>query len=161
MQNVTDVYPPFWVSPWRLVGVVSFVVLVIACRAIIKRLLRYWALQTQRRVTKEAQTKDPQLLDNALRQLNNLHNAYMRREISADHAVEQASSLVRETYDQVMNHRTRYQARYEVAARRLAHVEELIAKSYPVEFAKTTGVVSDDAVIEVFAKAEEVVESCR
>lgn len=161
MQSGINMYPPFLLSPWRLTAIVGIIIVVIAGKFLIKRWLKHLALQTQRRVTREAQTKDPKLLDNALTQLANLHNAYMRRELSADSAVEQASILVRETYDQIMNHRTRYQARYEVAARQLQHVEQLMTKTYPVEFAKTSGVVADAAVIEVFAKAEEVIESCR
>lgn len=161
MQNVTDVYPPFWISWWRLAAVIAVIVLIVGGRVVIKHVLRYMALQSQRRLTQQAQTKDPHVLDNALAQLTSLHDAYMRRELSADSAAEQASLLVREVYDNVMNHQTRFQARYEIAARRLERVEQLVAKTYPVEFAKTTGQVTDAAVLEVFTKAKEVIESCR
>lgn len=161
MRSVTDVYPPFWISPLRLIVVVALFVMLIVARLLVKRLLTRLALRAQRHAAAQALVKDPHILDTAIGQLNNLYGAYTRREISAAAAVEQASALVREAYDNVMNHSTRFQARYEIAARRLVHVEALITKTYPIEFVTRNDPQLDAAVVDVFAKAEEVIESCR
>lgn len=161
MQNIADMYPPFWMSPVRVIVVIVVIAAVIAIRVFVMRLLQKLALRIQRKAAEAARLKDPQVLNQALAQLANLYNAYMRREISAAAAVEQASALVRETYDHVMNHRTRYQARYEIAARRLAAMGELVAHSYTVEFTDDKQPVADEVVEAIFTKAKGVIESCR
>lgn len=163
MQGGVSVYPPFWMSPMRVVIVIVVIIVIIGGNFLINRLLRNLALQAQRKLTKAAQHKDPNLLDQTLVQLTNLYNAYTRRELAAAAVTEQMSALVRETYDQVMNHRTRYQARYEIAARRLAAMSDLVAHSYPVEFTDNSNeqTVADEAVAAIFAKAKGVIESCR
>lgn len=161
MQGGADVYSPFWASPVRVIVAATVIVAIVVARIFITRLLRKLALRAQRKATEAAQLKDPQLLDQTLTQLTNLYNAYTRHELSAAAAVEQASALVRETYDHVMNHHTRYQAHYEIAARRLVAMSELVAHSYTVEFVDSEQSAADKAVEAVFAKAKGVVESCR
>lgn len=162
MQGGVNVYPPFWVSPVRVIVVVGCIIAIVAGNILVRNMLRNLALRAQRKLTEAAQRKDPGLLDQALVQLTNLYNAYTRRELAAAATAEQMSAIVREAYDQAMNHRTRYQARYEMAARRLAAMSELVAHSYPVEFADDgKQVAADEAIATIFAKAKEVIESCR
>ena len=161
MHADTNVYPPFWMSPLRLIIVCSAIVAVLTIRFLAKRALRRLALRLQRKASEQAQAKDPKLVAHALEQLDNLYAAYGRQELSASVAVEQASALVRETYDTVMNHRTRYQAHYEIASRRLETLSQLVQRSYPVEFAATEHVIAPEAVSAIFADAKKVLESCR
>ncbi len=156
-----NIYPPFMMSPVRLLVVIGIGTFIILGRFLIRRLLARLAMRVQRKVVQAAQTKDPQILAKALEQLDSLYAAYMRRELSAAAAVEQASSLVREVYDTIMNHQTRYQARYEIAARGLQKLSELVQHAYPVEFTDSKHAIPDEAVAAIFAKAKEVIESCR
>lgn len=161
MRDVVDVYPPFRMPALYLILIVSIVVLVVATRFGIRKLLQHLAIRRQQQAVADAQRKDPQLIDQAIRQLDSVHQAFRRKELSAAHAVEQASALVRETYDAVMNHRTRYQAQYEIASRRLEHLADLVYHAYPVEFADTVHAIPDEAVEQIFTKAKGVLESCR
>ena len=156
-----NVYPPFMMSPVRLLIVLGVIAVSIMGRFLTRRVLARLAIRAQRNVVQAAQTKDPQLLAGALQQLDSLYAAYMRREMSAAVAVEQASSLVREVYDIIMNHQTRYQARYEISARGLQKLSDLVQHAYPVEFTDSKHAIPDEAVAAIFAKAKEVVESCR
>ncbi len=161
MQSGIEMYPPFWMTPIRVFAVVAIIIFLVLAKVAIAQLLRQAALRAQRQATARAAAKDPQLLAEALKQLSNLYNAYLRRELSAALAVEQASALVRETYDQVMNHRTRYQAHFEIAARKLVTLSELVARAYPVEFSDSKHPIPEQAVETIFTKAKEVIESCR
>lgn len=156
-----NLYPPFWMSPLRLVVVLAVMAGAFGVRILTKRLLRWLALREQRKLTQQVERKDPKLVASSLQQLANLYAAYERRELSASVAVEQASALVRETYDTMMNHKTRYQARYEIAARRLEKLGDLVKHSYPVEFAGTDHEIPREAVSVIFSMAREVLESCR
>lgn len=161
MQNGVDIYPPFWLPPWRFVALAGGILIVLIARYALIRLLRKRALRHQQRAVAQAQTKDSRLVDQALQQLDQLKAAYLRGELSASGAAEQASAVVRETYDTMMNHRTRYQAHYEIASRKLEKLTELIRNIYPVEFAHTTHQIPTQAVERIFVLSREVVEACR
>ncbi|MCA9330633.1 hypothetical protein KC957_01175 [Candidatus Saccharibacteria bacterium] len=161
MQGGVDVSAPFWISPLRLVVVLLFIIALVAARFFIRRQLKNAALRRQRKEAERAQRKDPRRIDDAIAQLHSVYAAYQRQELSAAVAVEQASAVVRETFDEVMNHRTRYQAHYEIANRRLENLAALIAQAYPVQFVGTDHLVSPEAVKHIFDTAEGVLSSCR
>ncbi len=161
MQNGVDIYPPAWLPVWRFAAILGLLVIVLAGRQVLIRMLRNRALKHQRRAQAQAQNKDARLVDQALQQLEQLQAAYARGELSAAGAAEQASAVVRETYDAMMNHRTRYQAQYEIASRKLEKLSELLRNTYPVEFANAAHQIPPEAVNRIFALSKEVVQACR
>lgn len=161
MPNGVDVLPPFWLSPIRLIVMIAIILGLGITRILVRRLLKDAALRQQRRVAELAQRKDPRRIDAALEQLRSVYAAYERQELSAAAAVEQASAIVRETFDDVMNHNTRYQAHYEIASRRLDNLAALVSQAYPVQFVGTAHQVAPESVQHIFASAEEVLAACR
>jgi hypothetical protein len=161
MQNGADIFPPLWLPPGRLLVVIASILFLIAARIAVIKYLQSLAFKRQRQAVAKAQAKDVGLIDGALSQIDALRAAYMRGELSAAAAAEQTSAVVRETYDAMMNHQTRYQARYEIASRRLEQLAELIHSTYSVEFAHTSHQISPEAVEHMFAQAKGVLQSCR
>jgi len=161
MLAAIDIYPPFSMPYIWLCITLGIIALIVGGHFVVRWLLRHAALKRQQRAAIKLSQKDPELVSHALSQLENLKNAYQRNELSPDAAAEQVSALVRETYDQAMNHRTRYQAKYEIAARNLSHVAKVTEHAYPVEFSKVTHELAPAAVESLFAKAKETIEQCR
>jgi hypothetical protein len=161
MQGGADIYGPIWLPVGRFGALCLIIVGILVGRWVLVRYLQKLALKRQQLAVSRAQTKDTSKIDQTLSQLEALRAAYLRGELSASGAAEQASALVRELYDSLMNHQTRYQARYEIASRRLEKLATLISSTYPVEFASTHNQIAQEAVEHMFAQAKEVVESCR
>lgn len=159
MQNVVDIYPNFTVSArWALLAVLT-VFLILALRLFGARLSRIFAMRTQARMATLSKVGKDDRINDALERLERLKQAYQSGRSDAAQTAEQVSVLVRETFDYVMNHRTRYQARYEVAARKLTRLDDVMSLSYPSEFGSSDDPVSLDMA--VFDIAKEVLESCR
>jgi len=158
MQNGTDIYPPFSLSArYAILSALIIISLVLIILGL-KKLLTILAIRTQRQTLNKP--KDHTLLDKALQQLGVIYGQYTSRAITPQLAAGQTSELVRKTFDELMNHRTHYEARYEIAARRLQKMEAFLLAGYPVEFAKNAEFSSEGQQL-FFTLAREVLESCR
>jgi hypothetical protein len=159
MQNGTDIYPPFSLSARYIFIYVIFIFLIIGLLFLLKKLLLTIAIRTQQRALHPI--KNTALLEQALQQLSYIYQQYNSHAISPQVATTQASLLVRQTFDELMNHQTRFEARYEVALRRLEKLEALLAAGYPVEFVENAQFASPEHEQTFFTLAKEVLELCR
>lgn len=159
MQNDTDIYTNFRISPLLTIVVVIIVVIAIIIRLVGARILKRISLRKQSKEIAISK-KDVNLkIDEAIAKIRQIQEQLATNNISGKDAAFQASQITRETYDLAMNHTTRYQAKYETRLRSLQHISDLLDRAYAPEFnPKNHNLQTDD---ELFNQAIGALESCR
>ena len=159
MLSDIDIHPPLQLSPWRSVIAFLLVFVVIAGYYLWLLATRMLAIRRQKALAKHAKPNFDTVINDALKQIETIRQQVSSQQMSPHDAAEQLSAVVRSTFDTTMNHRTRYQAKYEIAERRLDHILEILEISYPIEFSAEKGVL--DTLTKLCDTSKQVVESCR
>jgi hypothetical protein len=159
MQNIADINPPLQLGIFRLVVSASVALLIVLGYLGWVYLSRMLALRRQKTLAKNAKPNFEAIILQALRQIEAIKQAVNTQQLSPKEAATQLSTIVRSTFDTTMNHRTVYQAKYEIAERKLEHITKLLDISYPLEFSTNPGV--QQSILQLCDDGRKVVESCR
>lgn len=153
-----SLYPPLTLGlQWPLFGIGFFVVVVGGYFGVRWVRLRL-ALRGQQKLVELQKPHKDQIIARALQEINRIRQAVESGTLPPETGAAQVSLVARTAFDTLMNHRTVYQAKYEIAIRRLDTMVAMLETSYPVAFDpprdKSTFSQICDAAIKV-------VESCR
>ena len=160
MQNGADIYPNFDVSSTWFVLAVTILFVVVFVKVFGAKILKRLAMHKQAKEIAISKKQYRRSIDQAIAQLEQIRSSYLAGQKTATDAAYEMSVLVRGTFDQIMQHRTMYQARYELTLRNLTALAAMLEGSYPPEFsANSIQAVPLDAA--VFDQARGVLESCR
>ncbi len=121
-------------------------------------LRRRLALRAQQRVVEQSKPHADDVIRRALAEIRRIEQEVMAGKLTADAGAAQVSLIARSAFDSLMNHRTAYSARYEVALRHLQSMEQMLTLVYPVAFRPTE---NHQAFMSVCTSATQVVEACR
>lgn len=158
MQNGTEIYPNFGVTPvWTIVAVMS-VIIVLSVNFFGAKILRKMAMRKQKNAMIITKKDRSHIVDDAIAKLQAIKVAYESGQKSGRDSAYEASQITRQVFDQMMNHGTSHQARYETKLRNLVSISDLLDTAYPPEFTDENPYTLD---ITLFDKAIGVLESCR
>lgn len=158
MQNDIDIYPNFSVSPTWTIITVLLIVTVLSFRFIGPKILKNISMRKQAKEINISKKDKVKYIDEAILKLQTIKSEYSQGKKSSRDAAFEASQITREAFDVVMNHKTRYQARYEASMRNLQSIADLLDNAYPPEFNGNSETTLD---VSLFDKAIGVLESCR
>ncbi len=160
MQNGTDIYSNFSISPFWAIMAALAVIIVVGLQLFGSKMLKSLTLRKQQKSLQLSRDDNIADVAEALLQLDAIKMSYQQKNITSSVAAFKLSELVRATFDKLMHHNTIYQARYEVAARKLEAMAVILTNSYPAEFTDDT-LAPVELQIATFDRAREVIESCR
>lgn len=160
MQSVSNPYPPFDLGLlWPLVTTGLFVGIVggyFVWRWVRVRL----ALRRQKQLATLSKPHKDDIISKALAEIHRVRQTVESDTLSVDAGAAQISLVARTAFDAIMNHRTAYAAKYEVASRQLHHMESMLEVGYPVLFSKLSA-TNKTAFAGFCDSAVQVVQSCR
>ena len=159
MSSIVDnIYPPVTLTPWWMVGASSALIGLVAGYYLLRWVRVRLALNRQRKLLVVDKPHKAQVISRALQELDRIRQEVASGALEAHKGAQQVSLVARTAFDTLMNHRTQYSAKYEVAARSLQTMSGMLDEAYPVEFAhRSSGASSFDKVYE---QAVKVVQSC-
>jgi hypothetical protein len=159
MQKDINITPPSVINgTWALISIIILSSTIIIY-FVTKKLLKIYALRTQRLLAERQKPNASKIIEQALSQIEQVRAAITAQQIDPKTASEQLSSITRGAFDQLMNHTTLSQTKYEVAQRNIDKVLSLLELSYPAEFSDST--TSITYALQLCDNAKGVIESCR
>lgn len=159
MPSIVDnIYPPVLVTPWWMIASIASLVGIVVGYYLVRWIRVRLALKRQQKLLAINKPHKAEIINRALQELARIRQEVTAGTLPAHQGAQQVSLTVRAAFDAVMNHQTQYSAKYEVAARSLRVMTELLTEAYPAEFA---GRRPDAAAFErVYNQAVKVVQSC-
>lgn len=159
MQGGVSIYPSQSMPFKWAIGATVVYVLVITVYFVVRYIMHQRAMAIQRELSRVNTPNLAEVIGAALAEIEHVRAGVQDESISPSSAAGRLSKVSRETFDFRMNHRTMYQSRSEVVARRLDKVGTLLDKVYPVEYSGKT--YSKQDAFELCDTSKELVESCR
>lgn len=158
--GASNPYPPFHLGGFWPLFCIGLFVGAIGGYYLWRWARRWLALKKQHRLIELQKANKPQVIAHALQEITRIRQAVEADSLLVDAGAAQISLVTRSAFDTLMNHRTSYAAKYEVAARQLGEVEAMLANAYPVMFSEASN--KDKAAFGTLCGAAvKVVESCR
>lgn len=159
LHAAADIYAPLTLSwYWPIIGIGGFIA-VVGGYYVLRWLRKKIALALQRRAAIVPKPHKNQIIAKALQEITQIKQAVERGSLPADQGALRISAVVRGAFDLIMNHRTLYAAKFEVAQRHLTTLENMLTVNYPVTFNPPTH--DQQGFAAACAKAVEVIEACR
>ncbi len=159
LHAVSDIYAPLALSwYWPVIGIGGFIT-VVDGYYVLRWLRKKIALALQRRATMVPKPHKDQIIAKALQEIAEIKHTVETGSLPADQGALRISAVVRGAFDIIMNHRTLYAAKFEVAQRHLTTLESMLTVDYPVAFNPPAR--DQQGFAATCAKAVEVIEACR
>jgi hypothetical protein len=159
MPSIVDnIYPPVLVSMWWMITAITVLIGAVAGYYVVRWLRVRLALKRQQKLLLVAKPHKAEIISRALQELAHIRQEVAAGTLPAHQGAQQLSLTARTAFDAIMNHATQFSAKYEVAARSLRAMTEMLDEAYPAEFA--VGRPDAGAFDKVYNQAVKVVQSC-
>ncbi len=162
LRDGAEIYDPVSMSHVAAFSAFTITVLGVCSYFVVRYLRRQIAMRRQDELLRKQIPNQHAIIDTAIAQLQVILQQVHQAELSIDNGAHQASYILRDAFDKVMNHRTVFQSMDEVTARNLSGVSNSLSGAYPMEFdlktAKATSAAEFGALIGI---ASEVLRACK
>jgi len=159
MQKGTDIFPPQVVNGSLALTVTIIFSTIIVSYFVVRKIMQLYVLRAQKRLAARQKPNAAQIISAALAEIEQVRAMITSHQLDPKGAAEKLSFITRNAFDQLMNHTTLSQTKYEVAQRNIKSILSLLEQSYPVEFSINNYDVT--YALQLCDQSKAVVESCR